>query len=120
MHLTPTRIHAGFWEGVLTGCDTMPDIAVHHLAKPLEDVRVIEQPDAPKDFLLRVAIPPETIADGVQTYVITDRETGDKLASFAILAGQPLSEDFRAELDLLRAELDMLKKAFRRHCVETA
>jgi hypothetical protein len=25
----------------------------------------------------------------------------------------------RAEVDLLRAELDMLKRAFRRHCVET-
>jgi hypothetical protein len=42
------------------------------------------------------------------------------LASFAFLAGDALSEDIRAEMDLLRDELDMLKRAFRRHCVETA
>jgi hypothetical protein len=30
-----------------------------------------------------------------------------------------LAEDIRAEMDLLRAELDLLKQAFRRHCVET-
>jgi len=26
----------------------------------------------------------------------------------------------RVEMDLLRAELDMLKRAFRRHCLETS
>jgi hypothetical protein len=30
-----------------------------------------------------------------------------------------LDEDIRAEVDLLRAELDLLKRAFRRHCSET-
>jgi hypothetical protein len=42
------------------------------------------------------------------------------LGSFSIVAGDALAEDIRAELSLLRAELDMLKKAFRRHCVETS
>jgi hypothetical protein len=32
----------------------------------------------------------------------------------------PLEEDIRAEVSLLRAELDLLKRAFRRHCAETA
>jgi hypothetical protein len=31
-----------------------------------------------------------------------------------------MEDDLRAEVDLLRAELDMLKRAFRRHCLETA
>ena len=35
------------------------------------------------------------------------------------LAGEALAHDIRAEIDLLRAELDMLKRAFRRHCLET-
>jgi hypothetical protein len=30
-----------------------------------------------------------------------------------------MEDDLRAEVDLLRAELDMLKRAFRRHCLET-
>ena len=29
------------------------------------------------------------------------------------------AEDIRAELSLVRDELDLLKRAFRRHCVET-
>ena len=33
---------------------------------------------------------------------------------------EELDDDIRAEVDLLRAELDMLKSAFRRHSVETA
>jgi hypothetical protein len=41
------------------------------------------------------------------------------LGSFSIVAGDALAEDIRAELSLLRAELDMLKKGFRRHCLET-
>lgn len=64
-------------------------------------------------------IPAERIADGVQTFVIRDRRTDQGLASFAIVAGDALAEDIRAEIGLLRAELDMLKKAFRRHCAAT-
>ena len=52
--------------------------------------------------------------------MILDRSEERVLASFSIVAGDALAEDIRAELSLLRAELDMLKKAFRRHCVETA
>ena len=36
------------------------------------------------------------------------------------IAGEAVSDDLRAEVELLRAELDMLKRAFRRHCLETA
>ena len=65
------------------------------------------------------ADPGRLLSDGVQTFLISDPDTGEKLASFAVLAGDALGDDIRAEMDLLRAELDMLKRAFRRHCVET-
>jgi len=55
----------------------------------------------------------------VQTFLIRDRKTGDTLNSFALLSGDALSYDIRAEVILLREELDMLKRAFRRHCLET-
>ena len=48
------------------------------------------------------------------------KQTGDTLDSISIITGEVLSDDIRAEMNLLRAELDMLKKAFRRHCIETA
>jgi len=68
---------------------------------------------------VKVPVPASAISDGVQTFVISDGDTGDVLNTFSILAGDAIGEDMRAEMDLLRAELDLLKRAFRRHCVET-
>lgn len=116
--LTKTRIHAGVWEGVLTGADTPPDIMVTHQTVELEDFVLREDPDVEGQFLLSVPIPIELLSEGVQTFLIADRNTNERLASFAVVTGQPLDEDFRAEMELLRAELDMLKRAFRRHCLE--
>lgn len=120
--LTKTRIQAGLWEGVLTvagGDNVQPQIEVVHLAKPLEGVSVRENTATPGEFFVQVPIPSELLCDGVQSFVISDRDTGERLESFAIVTGQPMEDDIRAEIDLLRAELDMLKRAFRRHCLET-
>ncbi len=120
--LTRTRLLEGVWEGVLsvaTSGNFQPEVRVTHLEKPLEGVELRENPDG-ESWALRVPIPPEALSDGVQTFLIEDARTGARLGSFALLAGDALDEDIRAEIDLLRAELDMLKRAFRRHCVETA
>lgn len=117
--LSKTRIQAGFWEGVLTGATERPELEVTHLAKPVPGITVREDPQEAGQFLVRVPIPAELLSEGVQTFIITDKESGEQLDSFAIVTGQPIEEDYRAEMDLLRAELDLLKMAFRRHCVET-
>lgn len=119
MTLTKTRLVAGVWEGVLTGVDSTPTLVVTHLNNPLAGITVDPLPE-PGHWAVRVPIPADVIADGVQTFVISERASGARLAHFALVAGEPLSDDLRAEVDLLRAELDMLKSAFRRHCVETA
>ncbi len=120
MTLTRTRFLAGWWEAVLTAPDgTRPEIAVTHMGRALSGVEVTEGGEA-GHWQLRVPIPAEAIADGVQTFVITDAATGAQLDSFSIIAGEAVADDIRAEIDLLRAELDMLKRAFRRHCIETA
>ena len=120
--LTKTRIQAGVWEGELrvTGDQLQPQLQVTHLTQPLEQVEVQERPDQPGAFIVRVHIPADLLSDGVQTFVITDTDTGDRLEQFSIVTGQPMEDDVRAEVDLLRAELDMLKRAFRRHCLETS
>lgn len=118
--LTKTHILEGAWRGILTlddGGDWQPGVVVQHEGKPIDGV--IITPLDGQSWEIRVPIPPETIADGLQTYVITDAGSGAKLDSFALLAGEALAHDLRAEIDLLRAELDMLKRAFRRHCLET-
>lgn len=119
--VTKTRIHAGIWEGAVAanGPDaTDPQIEVTHLEKPLSNFALSKNEDGL--WALRIAIPPELLSDGVQVFVISDKASGEKLESFTIVTGEPLEDDIRAEVDLLRAELDMLKRAFRRHCLETA
>lgn len=121
MMLTKGRIRGGIWEGVLSGLSegAAPRLEVLHLETPVEGVSLTADPSAPGRFRVAVPIPLELLSDGVQTFVIRDAAGGEALASFSIVTGEPLEEDIRAEVDLLRAELDLLKKAFRRHCVET-
>lgn len=93
------------------------DVRVHDQAIP--DVAIEPLPD-PASWLLKVPVPANMIADGVHTFVISEANQGQSLGDFSIIAGDAVGEDIRAELSLLRAELDMLKRSFRRHCRETA
>jgi hypothetical protein len=65
-------------------------------------------------------VPVDAIEDGVQIFIICDVMDGTQVEHFTLIAGEALGDDIRVEMELLRAELDMLKRAFRRHCVETA
>jgi hypothetical protein len=64
-------------------------------------------------------IPRDFLVDGVQTFLLVFEGKSDILDRFSVITGEPLEEDLRTEIELLRAELDMFKRAFRRHCVET-
>jgi hypothetical protein len=117
--LTKTRFLDGVWEGLVlqtVGSDLMPSIAVTHQDRSVEG---IELTASDVGWVLRIPIPSQAIADGVQTLLIVDTASDQCLDSIIFVAGDPLAEDIRAEIDLLRAELDMLKRAFRRHCLET-
>lgn len=114
---TNTQLKAGVWEGDLRGHGTSePDLQITHLGVPLDGVAYTHDPERDV-WRVRVPIPASAISDGLQTFVVSER-AGTTLTSFAIMAGDPLADDLRAEIALLRGELDMLKKAFRRHCNE--
>ena len=117
--LTKTRIRAGVWEGVLSGAVEPPVLDVLLLEQILPGVSVTAVPDRPGDWAVRVPVPSEALNEGVQTFVIRDKATQETLAHFTVITGVAMEDDMRAEVDLLRAELDMMKRAFRRHCVET-
>ena len=119
--VTKTRLVQGIWEGIVIGAaaGTRPQIAVTHLDQPVQGAELQEGP-ATDAWVLRIPIPATMLGDGLNTFLIRDGATGETLASCAILAGEALADDLRAEVDLLREELDLLKRAFRRHCVETA
>ena len=121
--LTKMQIKGGLWVGRMTAVaegNYQPDLDVTHLDAPVAGVSVAQVPSERHTWTVTVPIPPTALNEGVQTVLIRDRRSGARLASFTIVTGEPLEDDIRAEVDLLRAELDMLKKAFRRHCIETA
>lgn len=111
--LVRTRFSGGRWEGVLTGPEGQPQLAVTLHDRRLDAVAVA--PQGPGRWAVTVDIPADWLQEGVQTFLIRETGEGETLDSFAIMAGAPLDGDVRAELDLLRAELDLLKRAFRRH-----
>jgi hypothetical protein len=119
LKLTKTRLFEGVWEGFLTSSgQTQPDLEVTHLNDPVLGLELTEDREN-GHWVVRVPVPVSALSDGVQTFLIRDKVSGEVLESFSILAGEALGDDIRAEVTLLREELDMLKRAFRRHCVET-
>lgn len=119
--LTEKRLRAGVWEALVSTGGSVADpprIEVLHDGRSLPGVSVSPVQGHPGAFALQVPIPIETIGDGVQAFLVRDA-SGRTLAQFVIAAGDVLVDDLRAEVALLRAELDMLKRAFRRHCLET-
>lgn len=119
MALIQTRIRAGVWEGVLTSSSPQPALEARHLEAEVPGLTVTAIPDRVGEWAVRLPIPAALLSEGVQTFLIRDRTSGQTLQHFTIITGASVEDDLRAEIDLLRAELDMLKKAFRRHCVET-
>ena len=120
--MSKARFFEGVWEGVIAGDSDdspTPKIEVRALDKPVPDVSLDPLPD-PGSWLLKVPVPVHFLADGVHTFMISESTLGQALGNFSIIAGDAAGEDIRAEMSLLRAELDMLKRSFRRHCRETA
>lgn len=118
--LVKTRLRSGIWEGVLSGVSGQPLLEVTHLEAQVPGTSVTEIAEQPGNWAVRVPIPVEVLSEGVQSFLIHDAVSGEKLGHFTIITGVVMEDDIRAEIDLLRAELDMLKRAFRRHCLETA
>lgn len=117
--LTQTRLSNGLWEGVLVWprAET-PVVEAWHQDRMLAGMELSALPGSAGRFAVRLPLPTQLLSEGVQTVLL--RSGGEVLAQITIVAGVPLEEDLRAEISLLRAELDLLKRAFRRHCAETA
>ncbi len=120
--LTKKRIANGIYEGIYTSANstaTAPEVNLTLLGQPVGEVIVDQIDEKNNSWLIRCKIPADTISDGVHSFLICEQGGNDVLDRFSIIAGEPLDDDLRNEINLLREELDMLKRAFRRHCVET-
>ena len=121
MQLTRTRIREGVWEGILTGGSAEGvRLTARHQSGEIQGVTLTPVPGEAGTFAVRLPIPPDCLNEGVQSFAIDDAATGAQLESFTIVAGDPPEQDLRAEVALLRAELDMVKRTLRRHLAEGA
>ncbi len=119
LSLTKTRLNAGRYEGVLTCTGTPPIIEAVHLDRVIGNMSLSEMTKHPGHHIASIDLPTDLLSDGVQSVHLRSAADGEVLDRISILAGDPLEEDLRAEITMLRDELDLLKRAFRRHCVET-
>lgn len=115
--LVPVRILGGVWEGRLSGPGgtAPPEIAVWWRGE--EVARAEIGPEVQGVFPVRFEIPVKIVADGTQTLLVGQPGKAP-LCKASFCFGDVLEDDLSAEVSSLRAELDLLKKAFRRHCVE--
>lgn len=112
-----TQIKEGVWQGDLPGsANATPALQATHLGTTLANVAVTFD-ITHSVWRVRVPIPATVINDGIQTITIADA-SGTTITSFSLVAGKPLADDLRAEIALLRGELEVLKRAFRQHCAE--
>jgi len=120
--VTKTRILAGIWEGIVDflgpGEPREPRLECICEDQPIPSLTYVPDPDAEGRWILRIAIPPHVLADGIQVFLINDCETGDTLAQFSILTDEHFDEGLRSEVAMLRAELDIVKRAVRRMAME--
>ena len=121
--LVTCAIRSGTWHGRAERADgalgPAPAFTAWHRGTRLADPDVTPVRGSPGSWDVRLPIPPEVLSGGVETLLIRDAETDETLESLAFASGDVLEEDLRAEIALLRAELDLLKRAFRRHCAES-
>ena len=112
----------GVWQGLISGVaagsDHLPMFEVTLHEERVDTVQVIRDQDT-NELHLHITIPPSAVGAGVHSFVITEHQSSEVLARFTLIGGDLVDHDLRAEIDILRAELDLLKRAFRRHCADT-
>ena len=111
--LVQVRLQGGTYEGVLTAtrCDGIEAV---HQGKVVAAAELHPNPAAPDTQRVVLELPPVVLSEGVQVVSLRSVSSGAILGRITLMAGAALAEDVRAEIALLRDELEMLKRAFRR------
>lgn len=114
-------LKGGVWEGALHVDEAPARIALTLSGRTVGLAEI--RPEGEGLWRICARIPAETLADGLQTYMLVaddgeglepPRPGARRVGYLPLLAGEGLDGDLRAEIDLMRAELDLLKREFRR------
>jgi hypothetical protein len=112
--LVKLSLEAGRYRGELIASHDTGIEAVHQ-GRVVAAARLTRSAEDAARVLVSVDLPADVLSDGVQVVAFRSTVTGAVLDRITLLAGDALDEDLRAEVGLLRDELEMLKRAFRRH-----
>lgn len=113
-------IRAGVWHGIVHAPGPeAPAIEIHHAGGTLQPRLVERIAGQAGRWRIDVALPAELLEDGMRSLLVVDVTSGRTLQTLTLSAGLPLPEDLIAEVASLRAELEVLKAAFRRHARES-
>ncbi|MCU4652372.1 hypothetical protein N8I71_05990 [Roseibacterium sp. SDUM158016] len=112
--LVRLTLREGRYEGELTAAHDTGIEAVHE-GRVVAAARLVRERGEDAPVRVSLDLPAEVLSDGVQVVALRSTVTGSVLDRVTFLAGDALEEDLRAEIALLRDELEMLKTAFRRH-----
>ena len=118
--LVESRIFGGRWKGLVQmskGAAGTPEFEVICNGATLPGLSAT--PVDAGAIRLDLPLPSDVVNDGLQVFLVGFQGDGGALGRFVLFAGQPVDGDSVAEIALLRAELELLKAAFRRHCRET-
>lgn len=114
-----SRIEHGRWEAELEiqNAET-PVVELIHRGECIAEAPA-RSADGQGRWQVSLDLPAHLMSDRTQTCLVRLKGQPEVIGRFAILAGEALEGDIFAELEALRAELDLLGRAFRRHCRET-
>ncbi|MEM9755259.1 MAG: hypothetical protein AAF914_04660 [Pseudomonadota bacterium] len=118
MEYARAALKAGRYEAVLdTRGGQAPVIELVHQERVVAVAEVAEGADG--RHRVGVDLPAALMSDGVHVVAVRSAADGTVFDRITLLMGSELDGDFRSEIALLRDELELLKRAFRRHCAET-
>lgn len=118
--VSQARIRDGAWHAIIVAPAGTgePALKVLHDGQPLDRIEVTPEGEVSGLWLVRVPIPAAAICEGVQTFIVCEAKSEAVLDRFTLVTGKAAAADLNAEVEFLRAELDLLKSAFRQHCAE--
>ena len=106
------HIRQGIWTALLDyPRGTMPNLEVVHDGKPLAGMTLSAPADGTGGWRLSIPIPAGTLSDGVQIYLVRDVANDTVIGHIPILMGEGLADSLATEVALLRAELEVVKRA---------
>ena len=115
--LEKTSLRGGIYHGVLAHKGRakvpVPELVAEHRVREIPLAMAPIEGTA-NQYQVTVDLPASLITDGVQIVSIRPKQGETPLASFAVIAGDGVPDDLATEVALLRAEVEMLKRAFRR------